>query len=92
MLHFLMFVTTKANAKLDNEKTGHAQVIGIILCCFTNFPIIYTVGPVYYFPGHPYSTIPLSALKYDIGFKKVISEPLEYCYFVDPRGRSWGLP
>ena len=46
MSHFSMFVPTRANLKLANGNTGHAQVIGIILCPFPNFPIIYPVGLV----------------------------------------------
>ena len=57
MSHFSMFVPTKATVKLANEKTGHAQVIGIILFHSPKRPIIYLAGPVYYFPGHPYNTI-----------------------------------
>ena len=70
-------------------KTGHAQGIWIILCCFTNWLIIYLAEPVYYCPGHPSNTISSGALKFYIGFKKVTSEPLEHCDFVDPQGRSW---
>ena len=87
-----MFVPTKATVKLANGNTGHAQGIGIILCRFTNFSIIYPVGPVYYCPGHPSNTISSGALKFYIGLKKVTSEPLEHCDFVDPQGRSWRSP
>ena len=75
--------------KLDNGNTGHAQGIGNILCRFPNSSIIYPVGPVYYFPGHPYNTILSGALKFCIGFKRVTSEPIEHCDFVDPQGHSW---
>ena len=51
MSHFYMIVSTKANVKLANIKMVHAQGIGIILCYFYNYPIIYPVGNVYYFPG-----------------------------------------
>ena len=78
--------------KLANRNTGHAQGIGIILCRFPNCSIIYTVGPVYSFPGHPSNTISSVALKFYIGFKKFTSEPLEKFDFVDPRGRSWRSP
>ena len=53
MSQFSMFVPTKATLKLANGNTGHAQEFGIILCRFTNCPIIYPVEPVYYFLGHP---------------------------------------
>ena len=54
MSHFSLFVKTKATVKLANGNTGHAQVIGIILCYFPNCLIIYPVGPVYYFQvTHP---------------------------------------
>ena len=69
MSHFSMFVSTKATVKLANGNTGHAQGIGIILCRFPNFLIIYPVGLVYYFPGHPSNTISSGALKFYIGFK-----------------------
>ena len=78
--------------KISNVNTVHAQGIGIILCCFPNCLIIYPVGPVYYCPGHPSNTISSGALKFYIGFKKVTSEPLEHCDFVDPQGRSWISP
>ena len=68
--HFSMFIPTKATMKLANGNTGHAQWIGIILCCFTNCSIIYPVGPVYYFTGHPSKTISSGALKFYIGFLK----------------------
>ena len=92
MSHFSMFVPTKATVKLANGNTGHAQVIGIILCCFPNCSIIYPVGPVYYCPAHPSNTISPGALKFYIGFKKVTSEPLEHFDFVDPQGSSWISP
>ena len=86
---FSIFVPTRANMKFSGGNMGHAQLIGIILCRFTNCPNIYHVGPVYYYPGHPSNTISLDALKFHVGFQKVISEPLEYCDFVNPQGRSW---
>ena len=67
MSHFSMFVPTKATVKLANGNTGNAQGIGIILFRFPNCSIIYPVGPVYYFPGHPYNTISSGALKFYIG-------------------------
>ena len=62
--------------------TGHAQGIGIILYHFPNCPIIYSVGPVYYCPGHPFKTISSSPLKFYVGFQKVASEHLEHCDFL----------
>ena len=47
MSYFSIFVPTKTNVKLANGNMWHAQVIGIILCYFTNCPIIYIVGPFY---------------------------------------------
>ena len=89
MSHFSMFVPTKATVKLANGNTGHSQVIGVILCRFTNCLVIYLVGPVYYCPSHPSNTISSGALKFYICFLKVTSEPLEHCDFVDTQGRSW---
>ena len=40
MSQLSMFVPTKATVTLDNKNTGHAQVLGIILCCFINYSII----------------------------------------------------
>ena len=74
---------------LANGNKGHAQGIGIILCCFPNCSIKYTVGPVYYCPVHPFNTISSGALNFYIDFKNVASEPLEHCDFVDPQGSSW---
>ena len=88
MSRFSMFVLTKATVKLANENTRHDQKIRIILCCFPNYSIIYTLGPVYYFPGHPYNTISSGALKFYTGFQRVKSEHLKHCNFVDPQGRS----
>ena len=92
MSQFSMFVPTKATVKLSNVNTVHAQVIGIILCLFTNYFIIYPVGSVYYCPGHPFDTISSGALKFYVGFQKVTYEPLEHCDFVDPQGRYWIPP
>ena len=89
MSHFSMFVPTKANVKIANVNMGHAQVIGIILCNFTNWPIIYPVVPVYYCPGHPSNTISLGALRCYVVFQKVTYEPLEHCDSVEPRSSSW---
>ena len=92
MSHFYMFVPTKYTVKLDDGNTRHAQGIGIILCRFTNFSIIYLVGPVYYCPGNPSNTISSGALKFYIGFKNVTYESLEHCDFFDPQGCSWRSP
>ena len=89
MSHSYMSVPTKATVKLANGNTGHAQGIGIILCCFPNCSIIYPVGTVYYCPGHPSNTISSGSLKFYIVFLKVKSEPLEHCDFFYPQGRSW---
>ena len=90
--HFYMFLSAKATVKLANGNTVHAQGIGIILCQFPNCSIIYPVGPVYYFPGHPSNFISSGALNFYIGFKKVTYEPLGIFDFVDPQGRSWRSP
>ena len=84
MSHFYIFVTTKATVKLDNGKTGHVQVIGIILCRFLNYSIIYPVVPVYQCPGYPSNTISSDALKFYVGSQKFTYEPLEHCDFVYP--------
>ena len=89
MSHVSIFVPTKSTVKLANGNTGHAQGIGIILCCFPNCSIIYPVGPVYYCLGHPSNSISSGALKFYVGFQKVTSKPLEHCNFVDPQGHSW---
>ena len=67
MSRFSMFVPAKATLKLAGGSTAYDQVIEIILCCFPNCSIIYPVGPVYYFPGHPYNTISTGNLKFYIG-------------------------
>ena len=68
MSHFSMFAPTKDTVKLSNGNTGHAQGIGTIFCRFHNCSIIYPVGPVYYFTGHPSNTISSGALKFYVGF------------------------
>ena len=92
MSQFSMFVTTKATDKFSNVNTGHAQVIGVILCRFPNFLIIYLVGGFYYCLGRPYNTISSGALKFYVSSQKVTYEPLEHCDFFDPQGRSWRSP
>ena len=87
-----MFVPTKSDAKLANVYMGHAQVIGIILCNFTNCPIIYPVVPVYYCPGKPSNTISLGDLKFYPGFQNITSEHLEHFDFVYPQGSSLRPP
>ena len=74
--HFSMFVPTKSTVELSNGNTGHSQIIGIFLCFSPNCTIIYSVGPVSYFPCHPYNTILSGALKLYVGFQKVTSESL----------------
>ena len=63
-----IFVPTQDNMKLDNGNIGHDKIIGIILCCFTNLPIIYPVVTVYLFLGHPYNTISPGDLNCYVGF------------------------
>ena len=81
MSHFSVFAPTKVTVKLANGNMVHAQVIGIILCYFSNCPIIYPVGIVYYCPGHPSNTISLGDLKFYVFFLKVTPEPLECSVF-----------
>ena len=71
MSHFYMFVPTKSTVKLDNGNTGHSQGIGIILCSFPDCSNIYTVGPVYYCPGHPSNNIFLGELNFLLLFKRL---------------------
>ena len=71
-----MFAPTKVNVELANGNMWHDQGIGIILYHFPNCPIIYLVGPVYYFPGHPSNTISSGDLKFYVGFWKVTYEPI----------------
>ena len=87
-----MFLPTNTTVQLANGNTGHAQGIGIILCCLTNCSIIYPGGTVYYCPGHPYNTVLSGDLKFYFGFKKVTSEPLEHCDSVDPQDSYWRSP
>ena len=74
--HFYMFVPTKATVKSANVNTGYSQGIWIILCRFPNCSIIYPVGTVYYFPGHPSNTILLGDLKFYVRFQNVTSDLL----------------
>ena len=89
MSQFSMSIATKSNVKLANGNTGHDQGIGIILCKFTNFPMIYPLVTVYYCTGHPSNTISPRSLKCYVGFQKVTSETIEHCDFVDLQGISW---
>ena len=72
MSHFSMFFQTKATVKLANGNTVHVQGIVIILCLFSNWPIIYLAGQVYYFPGRRYNTISEGALNFRFGLKGYI--------------------
>ena len=92
MSRFYMLVPTKATVKLFNINTGHAQVIGIILCCFPNCSIIYPVGQVYYFSGHPYNIISSDALKCYVVFKSLRMNLLNIVTVFYPQGRSWRSP
>ena len=92
MSHFYMFFPTKDAVKLANENMEHAQLIGIILCCFPNCSIIYPSGTFYYCPGHPYNTIWSWALTFYAGFQKVTSEIIEHCGFFDSHGSYWRSP
>ena len=89
MSHFSMFVPIKPGVESANVSMGHDQVIGIILCFFPKWYIIYPVLPVYYCPGNPSNTISLGYLKCFVGFQKVTSEPLEHCDFFNPQGCYW---
>ena len=64
-----MFVPTKATVKLANGDTGHVQLIGVILCHFPDYSIIYPLVPVYYCPSHLSNTISSGALKFYEFFK-----------------------
>ena len=71
---------------------GHTKLIGIILCCFPNWPIIHPVVPFCYFTVQPSNTVSPRALKCYFGFRMVILEPHEHCDFIGPQGRSWRSP
>ena len=53
MSHFSKLSPIKATVKLANIKTGHDQGIGIILCRYSECPIIYPVGPVFNYTFQP---------------------------------------
>ena len=92
MSHVSMLIPTKATVKLDHGNMKHSQVIGIILCCFPNCPIIYVAGSFYYLPGHSSNKISSGDLNCFVGSPKVTSKPLGHCNFVDAQGCSWRLP
>ena len=77
-----MFFPTKDTVKLANGNTGQTQGIGIILCHFPNYCIIYLVRQVYHCPCHSSSIISLDALKFYVGFLNGTSEPIEHCIFI----------
>ena len=89
MSHFSMFVSTSATVKLANRNTVHSQGIGVILCQFTIFSIIYPVEPVYYFSCHTPNTISPGSIKFYVGLKNIGSEPLKHSDFVHPQGCYW---
>ena len=60
-----------STVKLANGNTGNSQGIGIFLCCFPKCPIIYPVGPVYYFPGNLYKTISSCDLNFMLVNKRI---------------------
>ena len=88
MSHFSMFFPKTPDEKLADGNMGNSQVIEIILCHFTTFPIIYPVVPVYYYPGNPYNTISSGDLKCYPGFQNITYEHLEHCDLVCPQGSS----
>ena len=93
MSHFSIFVPTKANFKLSNGNTVHAQVIGVISCHFLNYPVINPVVLVYYYyPGYRSNTISFVAKTFYVGLLKVASEPILYCGCVDTQGRTLRSP
>ena len=82
MSHSSIFVPSKDTVNLDNVNTGHAQVIGIILCYLLRCSIIYPIENFYYFPGYPYNTISTSVITFHVGFQKVTYETIEHCDFL----------
>ena len=64
MSHISIFVPTNVGVTLADGNMVHAQLIGVILCHFTNCSIIYPIVPAYYCPGHPFNTISLGDLKF----------------------------
>ena len=40
-----MLIYTRSDVKLSDDNKGHYQLIVIDLCCFTNYPIEYPMGP-----------------------------------------------
>ena len=89
MSHFSLFIPIKANVKFANGNMGHSQEIGILLFHFPRCPIIYTVVPVNYCPGHPSNNISLGGIKFYFVFQKITSEHFEHCDFVYPQCSSW---
>ena len=73
---FFILVPIHANVKFSKEYMVHAQVIGVVLCIFPTFPIMYYLGRVYYYPGHPSNNISLVDLKCYFGSQNIKSEPL----------------
>ena len=74
--------------KLSNGNTGHAHVIGVILCNFITFQLYIRCDQFIIVQATlptPYHQFPLNFI---LVFKKVASEPLDHCGFVDPQGCS----
>ena len=51
--HTFLCLSQPRPLKMANGNTGNYQGIGLFLCRFSNCYILYPVGLVYYFPGHP---------------------------------------
>ena len=83
--HLSMSVPTNADVNFLNGKTVDAQGIGIILCCFPNRSIIYSLGLIYCFLGHPYNTILPVDLKWCVGFQKVTFNLLKNLFCLSSR-------
>ena len=81
MSHIYMLVPTNANMKLANGNMVHAQVIGIILCHFSNYDIIYLAVPVYWCSYHPYNNIKLCALHIMLVFQRLRLNLLNIVFF-----------
>ena len=91
MSHFSMIFPTKFNVKFSNGNMGYDQGIGIILCPFPNCPIIYLVGPLYYFPVCLLNSISLGDLKFYVGFWQETGESVEQVVPYESTGLIWGI-
>eukprot|EP00978_Attheya_sp_CCMP212_P001959 scaffold4052_cov64-Attheya_sp.AAC.8 len=80
ILHLKILSYTQASG-------SQAQLNGVGIALFR----FARTSPAFYVPDNPVSTFSPGALKYYIGFRSALHEPLSHCSFIDPQDRAFVL-